>query len=273
MNKRIENHVSGLFASVASNRQVLDIEEELLSNLNDKFNDLISAGKSEDEAFSIVVASIGDIQSLLGDITNDPKYYPQEIEKNRRLRGLLISIGVAFYVLSLALLLPFLWMDYDSIGVIAMICMCALATGFVVFGVNIGNVRYEKTDDTFVEQYREKTAVGERRTKLRNAISSSLWTLIAVVYLALSFISGWWHMTWIIFLVGALLQLLVVWCFMDKAKSSIIWHFVLWTVTLIAYFVVSFTGFNIWAWSWLIFLFAAAVEQLVRLVVLWRCVA
>lgn len=72
MNKRIETHVNALFANTAEESHILDIKEELLANLNEKYEDLIASGKSEDEAFALVISGIGDIDNLLKDIGQSP---------------------------------------------------------------------------------------------------------------------------------------------------------------------------------------------------------
>lgn len=69
MNKRIESYVNSLFAKTGNDSKVLDFKEELLANLNEKYNDLLMSGKSEDEAFELVVAGIGNIEKLLEEIS------------------------------------------------------------------------------------------------------------------------------------------------------------------------------------------------------------
>lgn len=68
MNKRIETHVNDLFANTSSDIHILDIKEELLANLNEKYDDLMISGKNETEAYALVISSIGDIDSLIKDI-------------------------------------------------------------------------------------------------------------------------------------------------------------------------------------------------------------
>ena len=72
MNKRIETHVNALFANTAEESHILDIKEELLANLNEKYEDLIASGKSENEAFALVISGIGDIDNLLKDLGQSP---------------------------------------------------------------------------------------------------------------------------------------------------------------------------------------------------------
>jgi uncharacterized membrane protein YphA (DoxX/SURF4 family) len=269
MNKRIEDHVNALFANMPKENYVLDIKEELLANLNDKYNDLITSGKSEDEAYALVISGIGDINNLLGDLGQSPQYQPLEIAKNQQTRGIIISIGIALYVLSI---IPVIWFGQigrTNIGVILMFTICAVATGFVVFGNTISKSKYTKADNSFVEKYKEKVVCDNNRRKLMDAITSSLWTLIVVFYFALSFITHWWHITWVIFIFGACVQQVIDYSFSTPEKRKNIWHGILWTAVTAIYFIISFTT-STWAWSWMIFLVAAAVEQIIRLFIIWK---
>lgn len=269
MNKRIENHVNALFANAPNENHVLDIKEELLANLNDKYDDLILSGKSEDEAFALVISGIGDIDNLLKDFSQSPQYQPLEIAKNQQTRGIFISIGIALYVLSIAPVILLDRMGNSNIGIVLMFIICAVATGFVVFGNSISKIKYSKTDNSFVEEYKEKVAIDNDRNKLKGAITSSMWSLIVVFYFAISFITHWWYISWVIFLIGVCVQQFIVYIFATPEKRKSLWHGILWTVTAVLYFVISFTA-SAWAWSWMIFLVSAAVEQIIRLIILWK---
>lgn len=269
MNKRIETHVNALFANTANESYILDIKEELLANLNEKYDDLIKSGKSEDESFALVISGIGDIDNLLKDMGQSPQYQPLEIEKNQQKRGILISIGIALYILSIIPVILFDQIGSPNLGVVLLIFICAVATGFVAYGNSISKSKYSKSDNSFVEEYKEKVAISNDRNKLKGAITSSMWSLIVVIYFLISFLTNWWHISWIIFLVGACVQQFILYVFADSEKKKKLWHGILWTATVIMYFIISF-GFSAWAWSWLIFLMAVAIEQIIRMIILWK---
>lgn len=65
MNYKIKNYVDKLFIDKPNEPSVNDTKEELLANLNDKFNDLISDGKNPEEAYLLVISGIGEIEELL----------------------------------------------------------------------------------------------------------------------------------------------------------------------------------------------------------------
>lgn len=65
MNYKLRDYIENLFENAPRTHKVYDLKDELLTNLNDKQDDLIRDGKSEEEAFKIVTVSIGDIHELL----------------------------------------------------------------------------------------------------------------------------------------------------------------------------------------------------------------
>lgn len=263
MNKKIETYVNTLFADRGVTTS--EIKEELIANLNDKYNDLINSGKSEEEAYAQAISGIGDIESLLRELGELPDYKPLEMDKNREKTGVFISIGVALYILSLV---P-VYLFGNSIGMVLMFIICAFATGFIVYGNSIGKINYTKTDNSFVEEYKEKISINSNRTKLRNAVTSSMWTLTVVIYLAFSFITMKWAWSWIIFLISACVQLIIIYKFAETENKPRVWHGILWIMAVILYFIISF-GIEAWAWSWMIFPLAASAEQVIRMLILLK---
>ena len=47
------------------------MKEEILQNLTEKYNDLLSDGKSEVAAYNIAVAGIGDISELIEELKRE----------------------------------------------------------------------------------------------------------------------------------------------------------------------------------------------------------
>lgn len=64
MNRRLQEEVERLFKDAPQSRAAAEMKEELLANLNEKYNDFLAAGKSEEEAFRLTMESIGDIDEL-----------------------------------------------------------------------------------------------------------------------------------------------------------------------------------------------------------------
>ncbi|MCL2496424.1 MAG: permease prefix domain 1-containing protein [Clostridiales bacterium] len=270
MNEKIAQHVGELFAGAPPEPEVLEIKEELLANLNEKYLDLLTEGKSEDAAYSLVISGIGDIQDLLRDFTACGPYNTAEIEKMRNAKSIYISLGAAIYVLSLAVLLLFAWFRLVHAGLAVTILCWAVATGLVVYGINLGRTSYSKRNDSFVEQYKEKIAAKESKNSLKKAVNSAIWPMVLVIYLATSFITDRWDITWIIFIIAVSLQQFIHWrLFARPEEKGKYWYGIFWSAIIAFYFIISF-AFMAWAWSWMIFIAALAAQQIIMLLRMWR---
>jgi len=68
MNERINAHIEGLFQEAPKTKKIIELKEEIISNCNCKYDDLIADGSSPDEAFKSVIAGIGDVSELIAQL-------------------------------------------------------------------------------------------------------------------------------------------------------------------------------------------------------------
>ena len=65
MEDKLRRYVDGLFEEATPSRKTVELKEEMIQNLEDKYNDLLKDGKTPEAAFNIVIAGIGDVSALL----------------------------------------------------------------------------------------------------------------------------------------------------------------------------------------------------------------
>lgn len=206
MNEKIRTHVNSLFDGAPQTRKVLDLKEELLANLNSKYDDLIAQGDAPDDAYRAVIASIGDISELVRQIQNESAFNSQYSAEDRKKSALFVSIAVGLYILS-----PVCVIFFDSVvnssvtGVILMFVFVALATGLLIYN-SMTRPKYVKEDETIVEEFKQWKSDNTGRKHLRNSISSILWSLLVIIYLVFSFYFSAWAYSWIIFIIGFFLE-------------------------------------------------------------------
>ena len=212
MEDRLRRHVEELFSGTAQTRKAVELMEEMIQNLNDKYSDLISEGKTPDAAYNIAVAGIGDVSGLLKELESDAHYTPNatEMEAARRRSAMLTAIAVMMYILcALPLIIlnqmRFMYFDANAIGVPILLVMVAGATGLLVYN-NMTKPKVFKGSDTMVEEFREWQTDTHHRKSLRRSISSALWSVLTVLYFIISFSTNAWHITWIIFIIGAAIE-------------------------------------------------------------------
>ena len=68
MNQKLTQYVDSLFAGLPQSRQASDLREELLANLNDRYEDELAQGTGEEDAFQRAIESLGDLREALGEL-------------------------------------------------------------------------------------------------------------------------------------------------------------------------------------------------------------
>ncbi|NMA48881.1 MAG: hypothetical protein GX947_03820 [Tissierellia bacterium] len=74
MNGKIMKYVEVLFSDIPRSKKSNKLKEEILSNMSDRFEDYIKDGKTENQAFSLVVSSLGDIDEMLAGVIPDEEF-------------------------------------------------------------------------------------------------------------------------------------------------------------------------------------------------------
>lgn len=208
MNEKLRHYIDDLFANAPSTVRAVELKEEMYQNLLDKYNDLINEGKSEESAFNIAIASIGDVDSLMGSLSGERH---AENASSKKRSAIITAIAIALYILCPV---PVILIQRE-IGVILLLIFVAVATGLLIFD-GVTRERYVKTDDTMVEDFKEWKHHGKQKNKAVEAILGSFWLIAVCVYIVVSFMTGAWHITWIIFLIAAAVASLIKGIFMLK---------------------------------------------------------
>lgn len=73
MNRRIRSMIDEIFSRMKMTAENLALRDELLANAQARYEDAVAQGKSEEEAFAEVAASLGDVQALLREMNAKKK--------------------------------------------------------------------------------------------------------------------------------------------------------------------------------------------------------
>ena len=126
MNERLRKYIDNLFIEAPETKKTVELKEEILQNITDKYFDLLAEGKTEEAAYNIAIASIGDVNELIENLkkgTNNISNYSEEVlEAVRRKSALITAISVALYILSPILIIT----TGDLIGVVLFLFLIAV---------------------------------------------------------------------------------------------------------------------------------------------------
>lgn len=201
MKEQLEKYVELLFAGSPASE---DMMQEILQNTLDKYDDYIAQGKSPEAAYRLAISGIGDISELLGQEQNSP--VPQSpTHTNTDYRGrpikpmwkkVLTAVAVGLYILCAVPLIILSEAGYDTLGVISAISIAAVATvAIIIASGGESHTQKEKDDDE-----------DRNQPPLQKAINSLVDVLGLIAYLFISFQTGAWHITWVIFPIIAALN-------------------------------------------------------------------
>lgn len=259
MREQLTQYVNLLFAGAHDSE---DIRQEILQNTLDRYDDLIAAGKAPEAAYRLAISGIGDIHEILGTQEPETPVQPEAPAKENRtddpMRKLLRAIAVGLYILCPLPLLGVDGMGMDIYGLCGTLCFVALATVLLILGGKKGG----SSETRRAEADEPKTALGK-------SISAFVWTIGLVVYLTVSFLTGAWHVSWVIFpILGAISNLICALLPAEKPLASqqkrrLRKHVcdLIWAVGLAVYFLLSFATMA-WYITWVVFPIVGAVQGL-----------
>lgn len=196
MREQLIQYVSLLFAG-AKNAE--DIKQEILQNTLDRYDDMIAQGRSPESAYRLAISGIGDINEILNTLPQDATQpgtpLPiRQVEEDSPWSKLLRAVAVGLYILCPVPLFVLSDIGMETLGLFGTLALVAIATVLIILGK-------KKTDDTEENRTEEKATP---RQELDKSVSTLIWTVGLAVYFIVSFITGAWYITWIIFpLIGA----------------------------------------------------------------------
>jgi len=221
-------YVESLFDKVQRTTEVVELREEILQNVIDKYEDLVREGTSEEEAYRIAISGIGDVDDLLSSMGVKPeedmrtknkeeysssmfqKSSPKEEspEKKEKNSAFLLCGSIMLYILSVLPVIIGSEMGDDTVGVCFMFVMIALATGMIIlYGKT--RPRYRRADDSMVESFKEWKNNNEQDREIYKSLRSAIWSVTTALYIIISFMTMAWHVTWVIFLIaGAVINVI-----------------------------------------------------------------
>lgn len=209
MNEKIRIEVNNLFQNAPNTKRANDLKDEIISNAEDKYEDLVKQGKNEEEALKTVIEEIGDIDELIGEINKNNPIHTQYVEEARKKTGLIVSICVGLYILSViaCVVLDELGLP-DFITVSSFLSIAGVSTCVLIYHF-MTKPKYIKYDDTIVEEFKEWKGKNDKNKEIKKTIDSIIWTLTVIIYLIVSFTFGIWYISWIIFLIASLIESIV----------------------------------------------------------------
>lgn len=197
MREQLIQYVQLLFAGAAD---CDDTRQEILQNTLDRYDDLVAAGKTPEAAYRLAIMGIGDINEILGrapGATPLPAPAVKPEEQDTPVKKLLRAIAIGLYILCPIPLfvLSGMW-NMGIPGLCGTLTLVAVATVLIILGAK------KETENADVEP-------GTPQSALAKSINGLIWAIGLAIYFIVSFLTGAWYITWVIFPITAAVQGLV----------------------------------------------------------------
>lgn len=203
----IINYLDNMFARLPKTKQMIEIKQELLVNMEDKYQELMQTGKSEHEAIGIVIAEFGNINELIDELDIDLDSENQEVSKmltdqeindflevNKK-SGVRIGAGVSLIILGAALLIlvtQLVDVGYitffseriaDVVGLIPLFFLVAIAVGLFITASGMME-KFTFLEQDFVLSIQRMTELEQERQNFQSTYLKATITGVALCILS-----------------------------------------------------------------------------------------
>lgn len=283
MEPKLRDYIERLFETAPRTKQSYELKEEIIRNTIDRYHDLLAEGKSEGEAYNLAIAGIGDINELLEALGGEPveqNSLTEEQQEAVRSRGSIFTgIAVALYILCVTPCIILGMTPLAEISPVFMFLMISIATGLIIYG--------KKTKFLSLEKNAEK-ALKIRKNAILHAVAIGLYISCATPCILLAETPIVAISPVFMFLMIAIATVILVFSrdksgytktdetmvenFKEfngrKRKTSALYRVlvaILWVTTSFVYIYITIaTGFVTAAVTWIIFLAAVALQNLMK---------
>ena len=206
MVSKIKRYIDDAFENAPNTKGARELKEEMTANLIEKYNDLIAMGKTEEESYREVVKGIGNIDKLISDlkVNVNPSISSEDIKKSAKIK----AIATALYILSPVLLISLSEIGEGILALSAMLILIAIATGLLVYD-NATKPQTVFEDEDILDEFMQWRANKKKSSVIYKSIKSVVWLIILCVYFLISFTTNAWHVSWVVFLIGAAINLII----------------------------------------------------------------
>lgn len=212
MKQQLIQYVELLFAGAPDSGE---IKQEILQNTLDRYDDLIAQGKSPEAAYRLSIGGIGDINEILGTASHPfPRTTPVSQATGEMTepawKKTLKAVAIGLYILAMLPLIVLSEAGMDTLGLCATISIVAVATVAII--ISNKESQTENPESTFPPK-------PTQQQELRGSVRGIIWAVGLAIYFIVSFLTGAWYITWVLFPIIGSVQGLVI-AIMDLKEAN-----------------------------------------------------
>ena len=205
MREQLIQYVNLLFAG---NDGVEDIKQEILQNTLDRYDDLVSRGRTPEEAYRQAITGIGDVNEIINGKAdfaeeNRPPVYapvPEFDSTAAAVSRLMRALAIFLYIVSPVPLFLFSRLGWAEVGLCCLLIIVGIATALLLL---FKSPKAQEQHQEYIE-YTDRPRNSGSQRELKKSVGKLISTVGLVLYFIISFSTGAWFITWLIFpIIGA----------------------------------------------------------------------
>lgn len=247
MKEQIREYINTVFADAPAKEETEELKEQMISDVFDRYDDLIASGKTPAVAYSICVSGIGDISPVINalkgeaeDVNNtesEPTYHeeaktdpdsfahpahtetpsqkrkatPRVKDKGLIGREIMNTVAVMLYIIC--------WIPLVALSMIPGLEDIGPIIGLVALGVIVcvatgimmlKGAFFPRPEGSSEDEDRDEEKEEKKpRSKAYLAIVNSMRAVIVALYFVISFVFSAWAYSWLIFIIGGAAEKIV----------------------------------------------------------------
>lgn len=199
--KIFEEYIENSFSGLPESAELQNIKQDMLANMEEKYEDLIHSGLSSHEAIGSVIVDFGDVDELLVELgyktaVGQAPLETAEFMSLSRIRdyltqtrqsALLIAFGVSWIIIGVALAVlmdELAWFNgiFDSFPVPLLVFIAMSVAAFIYSGSRLSG--YEDLDDWFLMKSETRQEIETEYNRLKNSYTQQI--IFGVILLIVS---------------------------------------------------------------------------------------
>jgi len=195
MREQLAQYVTLLFAGT---QNCEDIKQEILQNSLDRYDDLIAQGKAPEAAYRLAIMGIGDISEILGAQsasaaqTSSAKDVSNSTVKQSRNR----AVAIGLYIVCMIPVIVLSEFGLDILGLCLTLVIVAAATVLLLTNEKSSTQNRQAMENTVLTPQQE----------LKKSVCRIIRVICLIAYFIISFTTGAWYVTWLIFPLSGAIQ-------------------------------------------------------------------
>lgn len=213
---KVTEYIDNLFYLMPRTEAAAEMRQKLIESSEDKYEALLSWGRSEDEALGIVVSEFGSMEEICEELGVNPLGATNNLNAVQEMHlgfaqlgkrfAMGLSAGIMLCILGLLGCIFFSEVFWSDMMAVTSLFLLGGAGAVVIVYSALGYARNKKLLQMGISPFQMKNTSGRHWTKKAEEVICSLIMLgVTALFFLAGVLGGAWHPAWVLFPLGGIL--------------------------------------------------------------------